>query len=211
MRASSNRPRAGIPDRCRRSIQHIANSGDRLVRRDVGLPIPAGDEKSTLDGIRIRNVPLPAVLLAFADGAGWIAIAMPPAGGRSRDAGASRFRGPNHIVRLGSGASHYPFLHPAGARGHDKRLTAGCVCRWNVRLTKGQHARKVGAGEANLAEAHQFAEWTFVEGPLLAQGRHSANRRCLPVSEVAFCTTSSIPQQKMGKCQPRLSIMVFAT
>jgi hypothetical protein len=119
--------------------------------------------------MRIRNVPLPAVLLAFADGAGWIAIAMPPAGGRSRDAGASRFRGPNHIVRLGSGASHYPFLHPAGARGHDKRLTAGCVCRWNVRLTKGQHARKVGAGEANLAEAHQFAEWMFVEGPLLAR------------------------------------------
>jgi hypothetical protein len=58
--------RAGVADR----IQHIANSGDCLVRRDAWRRILASNEKGALALVRIGAVPHPAVLLAFADGAG---------------------------------------------------------------------------------------------------------------------------------------------
>ena len=58
--------RAGVADR----IQHIANRGDRLFRRDAGWRIPTGDEKGALAGMRIGAVHRPAVFLAFANGIG---------------------------------------------------------------------------------------------------------------------------------------------
>jgi riboflavin biosynthesis pyrimidine reductase len=58
--------RAGVADR----IQDIANGSDRLHRRDAGRRILPGDEKGALVGMGIATVPHPAMLLAFADGAG---------------------------------------------------------------------------------------------------------------------------------------------
>src|SRR5450631_1109242 len=58
--------RAGIADR----IQHVANSGDRLVRKDAGRWILPSDEKGVLTSVRIGTIRRPPMRLAFTDDAG---------------------------------------------------------------------------------------------------------------------------------------------
>ena len=50
----------------------IAHLGDRFVRRDAGWRIPSGCREGALAGVRIGAILHPAVLLALADGAGFL-------------------------------------------------------------------------------------------------------------------------------------------
>jgi hypothetical protein len=65
--------RARVSDR----VQHVSDCDSRCLRRDPGRRILAGDFEGALAGVRVGAILHPAVLVALANGAGFLQYGSP--------------------------------------------------------------------------------------------------------------------------------------